>query len=142
MLIPKLLNEFRNERLNFKIIITAPPSEVKSYNEFMINIRKYGVESMIYVIGPVKKQQLPSLYKKVDYVFLLSKLESFSNNIIESWYFKKTLVISDEEWSRSICKNAAIYVDRNNPHDIVNIISKLEKKINSSIQLLKTEIKY
>jgi hypothetical protein len=70
------------------------------------------------------------LYEQIDFVFLLSKLESFSNNIIEAWNFKKPLLISDEIWSRSICSNAAVYVPRN---DVGQIVSSIEKLIEDKI---------
>ena len=70
--------------------------------------------------GQINHYELKNLYKNIDYVFLLSQLESFSNNIIESWYFRKLLIVSNEEWSRSICKEGACYVERNSIEDIYN----------------------
>ena len=58
-------------------------------------------------------------------VFLISKLESFSNNIIESWSYEKILMVSDEEWSKAICKDAAVYVNRNNTAEISNKINEI-----------------
>ncbi len=127
MLIPEILSEFKNKKIKFHIVITASKSEKASYTEFMEKVKKFDVEDRVTVLGPVKKAQLSKLYKNIDYVFLLSKLESFSNNIIESWFFQKVLVISDREWSNTICKEGAIYVDRNNALDIVKKILNLEK---------------
>lgn len=127
MLIPELLNEFRNKGLKFHVVITASKSEKKSYTEFIDKAQNLGVEDMVTVLGPVKKTELRALYQNVDYVFLLSKLESFSNNIIESWFFQKLLVISNKEWSNAICKDGALYVNRDEPLDIVEKIFALEE---------------
>ena len=79
------------------------------------------------MIGPVPKTKLSYVYSDTDFVFLLSALESFSNNIIESWQFKRYLVISDEEWARSICLDSAIYVSRNSPENIASTIANFIK---------------
>jgi len=69
---------------------------------------------------------LASLYSQVDYVMLLSKLESFSNNIIEAWQFRKPLVASSEDWAKAICKDAAVYVNRDSPEDVASKLRYLE----------------
>lgn len=127
MLIPEILSEFKKKEIKFHIVITAPKSEKISYTEFMDKVNSFDVEDRITVLGPVKKTELRALYQNIDYVFLLSKLESFSNNIIESWFFKKVLVISDKEWSNAICKEGALYVDRDNPLGIVEKILAIEE---------------
>ena len=98
----------------------------------MDKVNSFDVEDRITVLGPVKKTELRALYQNIDYVFLLSKLESFSNNIIESWFFKKVLVISDKEWSNAICKEGALYVDRDNPLGIVEKILAMKKIVQES----------
>jgi glycosyltransferase involved in cell wall biosynthesis len=120
MLIPDLAIEFKNHGYNFHFIITAPLDQSEDHKLFMEKVKYLQVESYISIVGQVKKNQIVSLYEQIDFVFLLSKLESFSNNIIEAWYFKRPLIISDELWSKSICKNAAIYVSRNDIKYIVN----------------------
>ena len=72
------------------------------------------VDELILLIGKIEKKNLPSLFDQIDFVFLLSILESFSNNIIESWTYKRPLIISDEHWARTICEGAALYVNNNN----------------------------
>jgi hypothetical protein len=84
--------------------------------------RSMGVADNIILFSAVAPNEVPELIKKSDALALFSLLESFSNNIIESWYFEKPLFISDEEWSRSICNDAVIYVDRNSPFSIAQKI--------------------
>jgi glycosyltransferase involved in cell wall biosynthesis len=125
MLIPSLAAELRRLGRPFVFILTAPSNGSMLHKQFCDQVRKLQVDDMVCVTGPVHKDQLSSLYDQIDYVFLLSKLESFSNNIIEAWYFRKPLLISDEPWARSICKDAAVYVDRDSVTDIAEKLCAL-----------------
>jgi glycosyltransferase involved in cell wall biosynthesis len=136
ILIPELLHEFKRRNVNFHILFTASELVDKPYKEFMRKVNEFKVEDRITLLDSVKKTELKSLYESVDYVFLLSKLESFSNNIIESWFFKKTLITADEEWSRAICKESAVYVDRNSVTDIFKKIIDLENSVNRKKTLI------
>ena len=40
------------------------------------------------------------------------------------------LFISDLEWAKSICENAAVYVDRDDVNDILKKIKTCENKLN------------
>lgn len=122
MMIPDILFQLKKANKKFHILLTAPSDNSQLYQEFTNLVYKNNVEDMITVTGQIKKEELSSLYSQVDYVFLLSKLESFSNNIIESWYFNKPLVVADELWSRGICKDAAIYVNRDSASEIANVL--------------------
>ena len=124
-IIPLLAQEIKKRKIDFQFFITAPNDYSKEHKKFEENLERLGVKDMVYIIGQVKKNEIASLYDQIDFVFLLSKLESFSNNIIESWYFKRPLVLADEEWSRSICKDAAKYVDRNDVKMIVDSVESL-----------------
>lgn len=126
-LIPNIAYNLKNLGIPFHFVLTAPLDFSTDHIHFKNLCLKFNVTDMISIVGPVKKEQLFDLYHQINYVFLLSKLESFSNNIIESWFFKKPLIITDAEWSRSICNDAAFYVDRNSVESVVNSIIELEK---------------
>ena len=66
----------KNQGLNFSFVLTAPIDKSSIHTQFLDLIRKNEVEDMIDIIGQIKKEDLGSLYNQVDYVFLLSKLES------------------------------------------------------------------
>lgn len=100
--IPKIAFILKQIHQPFHFILTAAQDGSKEYNNFKNDCKQYNVEDMISLVGVVKKEELSSLYEQIDYVFLLSKLESFSNNIIEAWYFQKLLFITDAEWSKAI----------------------------------------
>ncbi len=121
-IIPSLAANLNERGQRFCFVLTAPLDSSPEHNAFVESVKEYGVEDLVFLIGQVGKDQLKSLYENIDFVFLLSKLESFSNNIIESWYFNKPLVVADEVWSKSICGNAAIYVNRDSVDDISDMI--------------------
>ncbi|CAM4054819.1 glycosyltransferase [Gillisia hiemivivida] len=127
-IIPSLAQELKNRKIDFHFILTAPNDNSEEFIVFENNLERLDVKDMVSVIGQVKKNEIASLYDQIDFVFLLSKLESFSNNIIESWFFKRPLILADEEWSNSICKEAAKYVNRNNIKGIVDAIVELSDK--------------
>lgn len=76
------------------------------------------VDRHFVFIGNVDARKVPAVVKGGDAIILLSNLECFSSNILEAWYFRKLLIISNKEWATSICKDAALYVDRDDPVDI------------------------
>lgn len=125
MSIPAIAHILKKKNIPFTFILTAPKDNSLHHRMFLDEMRRYGVEDYIIIIGPVRKSQLKSLYQQVDIVFLLSKLESFSNNIIESWCFKKPMIVADELWARDICKKAALYVNRDDNNNIADGIQKL-----------------
>lgn len=134
MIIPELALEFRKSGTEIQFILTAPYDSTAMRSVFLKKLNDYGVEDLVSIVGSVNKAKLESLYRQIDFVFLLSKLESFSNNIIEAWQFERPLVISDEEWSRAICRDGAIYVDRNDPAAIASSVTQL---INDPTALMK-----
>lgn len=124
-IIPQILNIAILSSFPLKIIFTAPIDDSVECRDFQRQIRNLKLEDNIIMTGTISKANLQNLYSQIDFIFLLSNLESFSNNIIESWLYKRLLIVSDLEWARSICGNGALYVDRNNPNDIVHKLRML-----------------
>lgn len=134
--IPEMIKAFQESGTDVDFYISTSIDESDPVcKEFLRTVNGY--LDHVHFLGTVDKTQIEDLYSKIDLVFLLSKLESFSNNIIEAWYYRKPLIIADEEWSRSICKDAALYVDRNDAKSIVSKIvsarleGKLEEVVNN-----------
>lgn len=125
LIIPKLVSFAKSKGISLEVVITATDDGSEVSKSFYDLVDKYSVHESINCIGTVTKSQIPDLYSKIDFVCLLSKLESFSNNIIESWYFRKPLIVADEEWSRAICGSAAVYVNRDSVSSIVSSIDRL-----------------
>ena len=64
-------------------------------------------------------------------------MESFSNTILETWYFKKLLIASDELWSNSICLDAAVYVNRDSAAEISKKIISLYHNPEIGLKVIK-----
>jgi len=144
-IVPDVLVALKQQGINdVRFIITVAPDHPNSI-QLMEIARSMDVAENIILFSAVAPNEVPELIKSSDALALFSLLESFSNNIIESWYFEKPLFISDEEWSRSICNDAVIYVDRNSPFSIAQKISvyrgdvKLQKETKefAKLELLK-----
>lgn len=84
-----------------------------------------GVGERIYNFGPVPHEGCAELYRVCDAVILPSQLESFSNTIGEAWVMRKPLLITDMDWARSICDDAALYFKYSDPADIARQIVRL-----------------
>jgi glycosyltransferase involved in cell wall biosynthesis len=125
MLIPELASEMRKRNRSFMFFLTAPQDWSSQHREFCNLVSKYNAGDMVFITGPVLKDELESLYNQIDFVFLLSRLESFSNNIIEAWHFGKPLLVSDALWAHSICQDAAFYVNRDSAVDIADKLCSL-----------------
>jgi glycosyltransferase involved in cell wall biosynthesis len=139
-MIPNILNKlYLEEKKDVTFLITVSPNHPES-----VALRKraveLGVEKGIIFFGSVLPTEVPFLYKNTSASILLSKLESFSNTIIESWYFKKPLIISDEEWSREICGSACVYVNRENAVDIAQKILLIKDNKTARVELEKRSV--
>lgn len=136
MLIPHLINYFEKHGKQIEVVLTVSLDESSICQDFVQLMNESNTESSIHLVGSISKKYMRSLYEQIDFVFLLSKLESFSNNIIEAWYYKKPLIISDEEWSRAICSDAVIYVKRDSVVDIFAQMTAYLQNVDDQNKLL------
>lgn len=137
MLIPEIAACLKKRAVPFLFVLTAPKDDSPFHHEFLAKVKENDVHEYIYLPGTIEKAMLASLYRQIDFVFLLSKLESFSNNIIEAWTFGKPLIASDEEWTHAICGDSAIYVERSSPEEIASQITSClndEKRITQVVE--------
>ncbi len=102
------------------VFVITLPLDSTAARKIINDAERRGVKNNIYNIGPIPQHECRSLYCAVNAVILPSRLESFSNNIAESWVMEKPLLISDFDWSRSLCADAAIYIRYDDPDDTAN----------------------
>jgi len=125
-LLPKILSVMQKKYSdsNVKFIITLP-EDVYQQSEVLKIARETHTESSIYNFGSVPYEGCSDIYNAVDAVILPAQLESFSNNIAESWSMRKPFLISDLDWSRSICGSGAVYFKYDDPVDAANKIMSI-----------------
>ncbi len=91
------------------LFVLTLPARLGGAKDVMSDVIRRGVSDMFVNVGPVAPQDCESLYKECNAVILPSRLESFSNNIVEAWYLCRPLLISDLDWARDICGEGASY---------------------------------
>jgi len=130
-ILPKVVEILKRKfQIDDVIFILTLKDDEKSLN-IIEKAKALNVSENICNIGPVNYDACGSLYNACDAVILPSLLESFSNTIAEAWVMKKPLIISDFDWSRSMCGDAAIYITYDDAEDtalkIANLISNRAK---------------
>ena len=123
LVIPEILKRAQEKNLKLQILFTSQLDgslECARFKEAFKNLKQS--LNLVDFIGSQPVENLQSLYSSADFVCLFSKLESFSNNIIESWLHRKVLLVTEANWSRDLCGHAAVYVDRKSPDSIIEAI--------------------
>jgi len=135
--LPDVSYELKNRgiEVQFTLSLDIESQPVRSF--LLPKIIKFDVLDSFEFIGTVHPLDIASCVRSVDCLILLSQLECFSGNLLEAWSFGKPLVISDQEWARSECEDAAFYVDRNNPFAIADAIEKIATDANIRNALIK-----
>jgi len=110
--IPQLLQRGYED---FRFVLTLPESVFKEYREE--SITKYLIN-----VGPVAIKDCPSLYDDCDFMFLPTLLECFSASYAEAMVMETPILTSDLSFAHTVCKDAAVYFD---PEDPVNIADKI-----------------
>src|SRR5690606_6075948 len=106
-------------------------------SSFFADIKRLKVEAYFKFIGKVDAKHVHQVVNSSNSLILLSKLECFSSNVMEAFYFGKPLIISNEAWAVAACRDAAMYVDRDSAIDVSNKIIKLINDSDHYEQLVK-----
>jgi glycosyltransferase involved in cell wall biosynthesis len=115
-------------RLPYVFVLTVDPEASRSGAAFLDRLR-WAIElRVVENRGFVPPSEIPELYGSSDILLLPTLLESFSTTYIEAMHFGIPIVTSDRGFARSVCGDAAIYID---PLDGENIIAALEALCNS-----------
>lgn len=83
-----------------------------------------GVSKYIENLGSIPTSDVGRLIKSCDMMCLLSRLESFSNNVVEAWAMGVPLVITDADWARTACGDGVVYTD---PLNFASSAAKIEQ---------------
>lgn len=113
---------------NFTFITTVDESSSYSKKVFS-EFEKKKLKKHLYNIGPVPCSDVASVIHLCNAMCNLSLLESFSNNFIEAWKMSKPIVVTDADWSRDSCGEAALYVDPCDAKQAALTVSQLIRQV-------------
>lgn len=134
--LPEVAKNLKENNYKVKFILSLDVNHPKIERLLLSKIEEFKVNEYFEFIGRVEAANVHQVVKSSDAMILLSKLECFSSNVMEAYYFKKPLIISDESWAKSACLNAALYVDRDDAVMIANQIQKLATNIEVQKKLI------
>lgn len=126
---------------NVRLWLTLSSSEGPACDRLIEEIRNGKYKKVVKNIGHVGLSEIESVYKAVDAVFMPTLLESYSATFLESMAYKKPLLVSDREFAREICGDAAIYFDPLSIDSMTDAISKFNPSSEISIGLIQKGIK-
>ena len=117
-------------------VIKALPPEIRGRVEFVLTLTEdqyrehIGTEvpEQIRLTGPVPPPQCPSLYRECDAMLLPTLAECFSASYPEAMKMGKPIITTDLGFARSICGDAALYVE---PCDASSAAAAIERLIDN-----------
>lgn len=124
-ILPEVAKSLKESNCKVKFILSLDIKHPTIEKLLLNKIEKFNVTDYFEFVGRVEATNVHQVVKLSDAMILLSKLECFSSNVMEAYYFQKPLIISDEHWAKAACLDAALFVDRDSPYDIANNIINL-----------------
>ncbi|WP_180066573.1 glycosyltransferase [Acinetobacter sp. YH12129] len=82
-------------------------------------------------IGPLKVNECPSFYDKMDAIIFPSLLECFSATPLEAMIMKKPLFASNRGFIKDVCLDFAYYFEPTDPESCAAVINDFLRKTNS-----------
>lgn len=95
------------------------------------------IKKNFYFTGPVKINQCPYLYKQCDAEFQPTLLECFTATYPEAMKMRKPIITTDLEFSKSICRDAAMYYEADSPEAAAEAIYKVATDDNLRNELIR-----
>jgi glycosyltransferase involved in cell wall biosynthesis len=121
----KVSNLLIEQKIPAKLYVTISAKHGSKARKLLKKINTPSMNIALENLGHKSRRLMSAFYKKADAVLLPSLLESFSLVCIESWFYKKPLIVSDLETFKSSCENAALYFNPLNASDIFLRIKEL-----------------
>lgn len=120
-LLAKLVQRFPKITLDF----TLSGNENSYIKSIIKEFNALELSDNIRLLGPVNPKDIYKVLRGYNAMINISKLESFSNNFVESWVSGTPLIVTDSDWSRHSCLDAAVYINPTDVEESANIIGNL-----------------
>lgn len=130
--LPKVAACLASHNIKICFVTTLPDGVMLSLIEKQAHA--LGVSEYFNNLGPIPQAEIGTTINSVNAMINVAYLESFSNNVVEAWALGKPLIITDAEWARRSCHDAALYLDIDNKASIVGSFkSLLDKSIQTKL---------
>lgn len=107
-----------------------------TFNEQEWQSKSFDFQNSIINVGPLKVNECPNFYEKMDAIIFPSLLECFSATPLETMMMKKPLFASDRDFIKDVCLDFAFYFDPTDPGSAANVINNfLENKNNNELDI-------
>lgn len=123
--LPKVAADLRERHpgLAVNFLMTLP--DTGDWQAFTRLIQRYGVESSFFNLGVIPQTDVAAVFSISDAAYVGSRLESFSNTILESWAMDAVLLLPDLQWARGIANDAAQYFKYRETASLADKIAEL-----------------
>jgi glycosyltransferase involved in cell wall biosynthesis len=127
LILPKVLAELK--KLNDKKVILkfTVPVNSPGWQEISRVAAEYGVLEQITTVGHVPNHLICDEYLASNFVLCPSLVESSTAVFPESFIAERPLLVSDRDFARNLCEDAAVYFD---PLDAIDIARKIDVVMN------------
>lgn len=123
LILPQALKELKSlsdRKIFFKFTI---PEESNGWKLLRESAQNLGVNDYLFTVGHVANNVICDEYLSSQIVICPSLVESSTAVFPESFIAKRPLVVSDRDFARDLCGDAAVYFDPLNPIDIAQKIN-------------------
>lgn len=125
-IVPEVASFLRKLRpeVDFEFVLTLPEGH-SIWKSVQLKAKLLKVDQYIVNIGKVPVADGPRLYDDSAIVFMPSLLETFSAVYPEAMAMSRPIVTTDLDFAHSICNNAAIYFEPQNPASAASQILRI-----------------
>lgn len=117
-----VLNLAQKKKFQLQILFTLAPEKKWLTRSLKKKLKPLIASGYAVNLGKIRPTQIKAILSQLDGLILPSLNESYSLNYIEALCLGKRLLVSDRQFSRSICGNNAVYFNPLDAHDILNKI--------------------
>lgn len=128
-----ILNQMNSRKIELKF--TIEPNSL-GWQHILKEGREYNVTEQLVTVGNIPNWQICDEYLSSSYVLCPSLVESSTAVFPESFIAQRPLLVSDRDFARNLCEDAALYFDPLDAHDMANRICELINNQNLQNSLL------
>ncbi len=121
-----LSRKIREKNLPYVIVMTINAARKGAGLNFLEQVKKEKLDSIILNVEYVNIKHVASLYKQSDALFMPSLIESYGLPYVEAMQHRKIIFTSDIDFARDACGDAAYYFD---PMDVDSMLNTVDSAL-------------